>query len=129
MFERLKIFKKPIEDTKAPDVDFYVWFSEVWTATGGIITQATAADILGKTNGRIRQMIDEGKLKEYCYGTLKYVSFVEVYKIARMTAYNKMKQMLDDTLKELKDVPEQQEQVKAAYADLLKNIKRAAEIE
>lgn len=124
----INLFKKPIPEGTAPEIDFYVWFSEIWTATGGVITQATAADMLGKTNGRIRQMIDEKKIKEYRYGNLSFVSFIEIYRMARIEAYEKAQKMLKEELKQHKDNPEMQRRMEAAFEEMLNAVRRIAEI-
>jgi len=43
------------------------WFMSQWTLRGGLITQVQAARILGKTPTRIRQMINEKKINQYCF--------------------------------------------------------------
>lgn len=73
--------------SKEEDVEFYNWTCEHWLNTGGLITQATAARLLGKSKGRITQMIKEKKLEEHRYKNLSFLAFPEVMKIARKRIY------------------------------------------
>lgn len=75
-------------------IQFVTWFTEMWLKSGGLISQATAAKMLDKTQGRISQMVKEKKLKLYQYENMLYVSFIEVRKIA-------MQDNLKKALKEL----------------------------
>jgi hypothetical protein len=65
-------------------MDFYSWFLTEWCIAGGLISHKTAADILGKSNSRITQMINEGVLTRYSFENKTFVSFSEVMNIANM---------------------------------------------
>lgn len=67
--------------------EFWHWINENWNIAGGLITHSIAASMMGKTQTRIRQMVEEGKLKEYRFKTKKFVSFSEVLNITREEAY------------------------------------------
>lgn len=66
-------------------VDYKTWFLEKWNENGGMITQKNAALILKKTPTRIRQMINEGKLKAiHCpENEAPFVSLQQVLEIYR----------------------------------------------
>ncbi|WP_288513719.1 hypothetical protein [uncultured Victivallis sp.] len=67
--------------------EFWHWMNENWNLAGGLITHSIAASMMGKTQTRVRQMIEEGKLKEYRFKTKKFVSFTEVLNLTRNEAY------------------------------------------
>lgn len=67
--------------------EFWHWMNENWNTAGGLITHSIAASMMGKTQTRIRQMVEEGKLKEYRYKTKKFVSFAQVMELTRDEAY------------------------------------------
>lgn len=99
-------------NSKMEDVEFYNWTCEHWLNTGGLITQVTAARLLGKSKGRITQMIKEGKLKEHKYKNLSFVEFPEVMKSARERIYKIMNQEIMKTIeKETRNTPISQEEI------------------
>ena len=59
------------------------WLTKQWTNNGGLITQAQAAKILGKTPTRIRQMINERKIKGIIFEDdtplLSYSQIMRIY--------------------------------------------------
>ena len=59
------------------------WLTKEWTNNGGLIIQAQAAKILGITPTRIRQMINEGKLKGFTFEDhtplLSYSQIMSIY--------------------------------------------------
>lgn len=77
-------------------IQFDVWFTEMWLKSGGLISQATAAKILNRTQGRISQMVNEKKLKLYQYENMLFVSFIEVREIAQQDNLKKAKKMLKE---------------------------------
>lgn len=68
-------------DEKDERAKFLSWMIEQWTIHGGLITQATAAKLIGVTKGRITQMIREGKLKELRYQKQSFVPYGTTMKI------------------------------------------------
>ena len=58
--------------------EYYENFIKLWNQCGGLITQAEASRILRKSDGRIAQMIKEGKIKKIG----QYVSFSQICSIA-----------------------------------------------
>lgn len=64
------------------DKNYAKWFLKNWNTQGGMIPQAQASKILGKTPTRIRQMINEGKIKSFIYkDETPLVSFSEIMQI------------------------------------------------
>lgn len=83
--------KKGYEFMKAKlEKEFWHWMNENWNIAGGLIQQAIAARLMGKTKTRVRQMINEGKLKEYKFKTTTFVSFADVMKYTREEAYESL---------------------------------------
>ena len=69
-------------DEKDERALFFQWMIQSWTIHGGLITQTTAAKLIGVTKGRITQMIREGKLKELRYQKQSFVQYGTTMKIA-----------------------------------------------
>lgn len=67
--------------------EFWHWINENWQAAGGLVTHSIGAAMMGKTQTRIRQMVQEGKLKEYRFKSKKFLSYCEVYNLTREEAY------------------------------------------
>ena len=84
-------------------LQFDVWFTEMWLKSGGLISQATAAKMLNKSKGRISQMVKEKKLKLYQYENMLYVSFIEVREIAQRDNLKKAIKLLKETAPLLPD--------------------------
>lgn len=64
------------------DFKYRNWLIKCWAINGGLIPQAMAAKLLGKTPTRIRQMINENKIKAFTYNDESpLVSFAEIMKI------------------------------------------------
>ena len=78
------------------EIRFSVWFTEKWLETGGLISQATAAKMLNKTQGRVSQMVKEKKLKLFQYDNMSYVSFIEVRKIAQEQNHKKAIKIMEE---------------------------------
>lgn len=58
------------------------WLLKYWPKNGGLISQAMAAKLLGKTPTRIRQMINENKIKAFAYNDESpLVSFAQIMDI------------------------------------------------
>jgi len=58
------------------------WLVKYWSKNGGLISQAMAAKLLGKTPTRIRQMINENKIKAFAYNDESpLVSFAQIMDI------------------------------------------------
>lgn len=111
-------------------IDFFPWIQSKWAENGGLITQATATLILNKSKGRINQMITEGKLKEYRYKNMSFVSYAEVIKMAKYIAYNKAKKEIKEQIKKLKEekkIPK--EMVQQMEDESLKSIREGMFIE
>lgn len=75
--------------------EFWHWMNENWNLAGGLITHSVAAAMMGKSQTRVRQMIEEGKLHQYKFKTKKFVSFSEVLKLTRDEALDDLKQASD----------------------------------
>jgi len=83
--------RKGIRFMKAKlEKEFWHWMNENWNIAGGLIQQAIASRLMGKTKTRVRQMINEGKLKEYKFKTTTFVSFADVMKYTREEAYENL---------------------------------------
>ncbi|MDD2802031.1 MAG: hypothetical protein PHE96_11285 [Methylococcales bacterium] len=106
------------------DAKYEKWFSTNWNTQGGLIPQAQASKILGKTPTRIRQMINEGKLKSFVYkDETPLVSFAEIKQIkekedqrfeeieeAKLTDYDRYR------------IEEQQEENQEAYENYVASL-------
>ena len=104
------------------NIDFYHWISQNWLYAGGLITQATAARLLKKSTGRIKQMITEQKIKEYRYENISFVSFTDVIRIAREETFRKVNKNLEKELKKLeKDIPKDLNEEDLKTLEILKN--------
>jgi len=111
------------------------WIKENWSITGGLITQADAGKILGKTRTRIRQMINEGKLKAYRYeNDPPFVSYADVIKLLNTQGEEKKKHIIDKIfpwsekwIKDFYDLPEDSniQDVKEATLKMIKNVSEA----
>lgn len=74
------------------DQEYRNWIVKHWSIHGGLIPQAQAAKLLGKTPTRIRQMINENKIKSFAYKEESpLVSFAEI-----MSIFNEEEQRLED---------------------------------
>ena len=93
--------------------EFDAWISEKWIVSGGLISPATAAQILKKTAGRITQMTSEKKIRLYKYENKTFVSFADVMKIARKQRYDEIMKEIE-TIKKDKSVPEE---IKRQYVE------------
>lgn len=71
--------------------EFWHWMNENWQSAGGLITHSIAAALMGKTQTRIRQMVEEGKLKEYRFKRKKFLSYSQVHDMTRDEAYEDLK--------------------------------------
>jgi len=92
---------KRMNRSRNNDIDFFAWISDNWLSAGGLITQATAARLLNKSTGRIAQMITEQKIREYRYQNVSFVSFTEVFQLAREAAYKKANAQIEKELKKI----------------------------
>ena len=73
------------------------WFKTNWLTSGGLIAKAEAARLLGKSKGRITQMVKEGKLKEHKFSDgISYLEAPQVFTIMHQEEYK----LLKDTLYE-----------------------------
>ena len=75
--------------------EFWHWITENWQAAGGLITHSVGAAMMGKTQTRIRQMVQEGKLKEYRFKSKKFLSYYEVYNLTKAEAIADLKSATD----------------------------------
>lgn len=83
-------------------VDYKAWFLEKWNENGGLITQKNAALILKKTPTRIRQMINEGKLKAIPCGENE-VPLVSLQQILEIYRNKPMIEEISDTIEQAFD--------------------------
>lgn len=83
------------------EIDFYAWLQRNWTMTGGLINQATAARLLKRSTSRITNMIKEGKLKEYRYNNLSFLSYPEVMRMAETIAIRNARRLTQKELEKL----------------------------
>ena len=119
----------PLFNPKEEDIEFYNWTCEHWLITGGLITQATAARLLGKSKGRITQMIKEGKLKEHRYKKISFLEFPEVMKMARERIYKIINQNIIKTINtETRKSPIPKEAIEELKQSVLSQIKKAENI-
>jgi ribosomal protein S1 len=109
---------------KSDDISFYVWMIDNWTVTGGLISQVTAARLLRKSKGRIKQMIDAGKLTEYRFENISFVPYPQVMKLARLHNYDQATQELNASFKELESqMPQEQlKEFSTGIMDLMKDL-------
>lgn len=72
--------------------DYKEWFMEKWNENGGLVSQKDAALILKKSPTRIRQMINEGKLKTIQFDETR-VPFVSLQQVL---TYYKAKSIFEE---------------------------------
>lgn len=85
-------------------LEFREWFRTNWLVAGGLISKATAASLLGKSKGRITQMIQEGKLKEHQFSPSR--SYLETPEIFRMIHKEEYKLFKDTLFEQAEELPE-----------------------
>lgn len=83
---------------------FCEWFRKNWLVSGGLISKATAARLLGKCKGRITQMIKEGKLNEHKYN--EGISFLEAQQIFEIMHREEYKFLKGSLLEQAEEIPE-----------------------
>ena len=83
---------------------FREWYRKNWLVSGGLIPKATAAKLLGKSKGRITQMVKEGKLNEHKYN--ESISFLEAPQIFTIMHREEYKIFKDTLLEDADGLPE-----------------------
>ena len=79
------------------DFKYRNWLIKCWAINGGLIPQAMAARLLGKTPTRIRQMINENKINAFTFNDESpLVSFAEIMKIFDEEELKQNKEYLSD---------------------------------
>lgn len=117
--------KQNMYKPKNEDITFYMWMIDNWTITGGLITQIAAARLLCKSKGRIKQIIDEGKLKEYRFQNMSFVSYPEVMKLARQLGFEKAKKTLNKEFQEVSGImPEDMKELPGEILKLIDNLEK-----
>ncbi len=80
------------------------WFKKNWLTAGGLISKAEAARLLGKSKGRITQMVKEGKLKEHKFSDgISYLEAPPVFTIMHKEEYKILK---DSLYEQAEEIPE-----------------------
>ena len=83
---------------------FREWYRKNWLTAGGLVPKATAARLLGKSKGRITQMVREGKLKEHQFNpSISYLEAPEVFRLMHKEEYKLFK---DTLYEQAEDLPE-----------------------